>query len=107
MVESEIIHGSKTVTALIAVLASLYICPAEARDPKVVREFRRDNPCPSTGKTRGRCFQYQVDHLIPLCFDPSGDVVENLQWLSITDHKAKTKLDLKACIIRRKLRRGK
>lgn len=84
-----------------------YYTPAQARDPSVVREFRKTHPCPATGRISGACPGWQVDHRIPLCFDESGDVVENLQWLSVEDHKAKTRYDIKACVIRREMKRAK
>lgn len=66
------------------------------RDPAVRREFQRLVPCPSTGKTRGRCDGFQVDHRIPLCFY-GVDHPWNMQWLSVRDHREKTKLDVKVC----------
>lgn len=69
---------------------------ASKRDPSIRAEFQRQNPCPSTGKNRGRCPGFQVDHRIPLCFH-GVDEVWNLQWLSVIDHKAKTRLDVKTC----------
>lgn len=77
---------------------ALPIPPADAapRDRAVVREFRKANPCPSTGKTRGACPNWQVDHKTPLCAG-GADTQENLQWLHVDQHRAKTRQDVRAC----------
>ena len=66
------------------------------RSPTQRAEFQRLNPCPSTGDSRRSCPGYQIDHIIPLCFD-GPDSTGNMQWLSVEAHKAKTRMDLKAC----------
>lgn len=70
------------------------------RDRAEVRAFRLEHPCPATGRTRGACPGYQVDHTIPLCAG-GPDKRENMFWLSIEDHKFKTFIDVREC---RKLR---
>jgi 5-methylcytosine-specific restriction endonuclease McrA len=37
-----------------------------ARDPRQLDAFKKQHPCPSTGKTYGSCPGYTVDHVIPL-----------------------------------------
>lgn len=66
------------------------------RDPAQVRAFRADNPCPATGRTRGACPGWQVDHIVPLCAG-GPDRPENLQWLRTEDHRMKTFLDTRQC----------
>lgn len=80
--------------ALVVTLASSSW--AAQRSAKAVAEFRRANPCPATGKARGACPGWQVDHRHPLCA-AGADKPENLQWLSVEDHKAKTRLDHALC----------
>jgi hypothetical protein len=58
------------------------------RSAAVVREFRKANPCPATGKTRGACHGFQIDHIRPLCCG-GKDGPSNMHWLSVADHKAK------------------
>ena len=53
-------------------------------------------PCPATGQPRGACPGYQVDHRTPLC-NGGADRVDNLQWLSIEEHKRKTRIDVRSC----------
>ena len=62
------------VPVLICLAAALSAPPAEAqikRDRAQVRAFRAENPCPATGRTRGACPNFQVDHR----FDILGRVV--------------------------------
>lgn len=50
--------------------------------------FEREHPCPSTGKTSGRCPGYVVDHVRALeCGGP--DDPSNMQWQTVADGKAK------------------
>ena len=44
---------------------------------------------------------YHVDHIIPLCAG-GKDTPENMQLLTVKEHRRKTKVDLRLC---RKLRR--
>lgn len=65
-------------------------------------EFVRANPCPSTGRARGACPGWEVDHRQPLCAG-GADAVANLQWLTVQAHRAKTRGDVREC---RRLRRA-
>jgi hypothetical protein len=52
--------------------------------------FERRSPCPSTGKTSGRCPGYVVDHVNPLeC--GGADAPSNMQWQTTAAAKAKDK----------------
>lgn len=76
---------------------------AEARIPRSqaeVQAYRAENPCPSTGRRRGACPGYQVDHTVPLCAG-GLDHRTNMFWLAVEDHRWKTFVDLREC---RKLR---
>lgn len=91
-----------------AALLCLALLPllAEARIPRSAAEvlaFKRHSPCPSTGLRRGPCPGYQVDHVQPLC-SGGPDTRENMQWLTVEDHRVKTRQDLRVC---RYLRRVK
>jgi hypothetical protein len=56
----------------------------------------RANPCPSTGATRGPCPGWQVDHWAPLCIG-GADATPNLRWLTVEQHKSKTRQDVRLC----------
>jgi 5-methylcytosine-specific restriction endonuclease McrA len=75
---------------------------AAERSKVAVREFRASVPCPATGKTRGKCKGWQVDHVVPLCAG-GPDTPQNMQWLAVEEHKAKTRQDIRYCrLLRRK-----
>ena len=51
-------------------------------------QFRRDNPR-AAGATAGACPGYQIDHRVPLSRG-GADEPDNMQWLSVEQHRAKT-----------------
>jgi hypothetical protein len=54
--------------------------------------FERQHPCPSTGRTSGRCPGYVVDHVKALeC--GGADTPSNMQWQTIAEGKAKDKTE--------------
>lgn len=66
------------------------------RNPAVIREFKRLNPCPATGKIQKSCPGYVVDHVVPLCAG-GADAVSNLQWQSKAAGLQKDKLEWWVC----------
>lgn len=82
--------------AITALLACALPAQAADRSKAVRAEFQRANPCPSTGATRGKCPGYQADHRIAICAG-GADRAGNLQWLTVEDHKRKTKRDIMEC----------
>ena len=72
---------------------------AEAKIPRnaaAIAEFKRQQPCPSTSKARGKCPGWIVDHVKPLCAG-GPDAPANMQWQTITDAKAKDQLERREC----------
>jgi hypothetical protein len=54
--------------------------------------FKRQQPCPSTGKSRGACPGYVIDHVKPLeC--GGADAPSNMQWQTVAAGKAKDKAE--------------
>jgi hypothetical protein len=60
------------------------------RNPAARREFMKEHPCPSTGKTSGRCPGYVVDHVKALKHG-GADEPSNMQWQTKAEAKAKDK----------------
>jgi hypothetical protein len=84
--------------ALFAIVLISIAAQAQPRSRTLRAEFQRLEPCPSTGLPRGACPGYQVDHAVPLCLGgPRVDQISNLQWLTIEDHKRKTRRDVDLC----------
>ncbi len=50
-----------------------------ARSAKAERAFRKDHPCPATGKASGACTGYVIDHIKPLKRG-GADRPDNMQW---------------------------
>lgn len=84
------------------VAATLFTLPAtstEARQQRSTTErhaFVKQNACPATGRNRLPCYGYQIDHIVPLCAN-GHDHRGNMQWLTIEEHKAKTRTDIREC----------
>jgi hypothetical protein len=53
---------------------------ADERSSAQRASFVRMNPCPSTGRTKGSCPGYHVDHIKPLACG-GADHPSNMQWL--------------------------
>lgn len=51
------------------------------RSGKARYAFRKNNPCPATGRTKGACPGWHVDHVIPLACG-GADSPSNMQWLT-------------------------
>ena len=84
----------------LAILALFLSLPAVAeRIPRSAAEvlaFKRSTPCPATGKPELRCPGYEVDHANALCMG-GADTRENMQWLTIQEHRWKTRTDVRVC----------
>lgn len=80
----------------VGLLACALTAYGAERSTAVLLAFKRHNPCPANGERRGACPGWQIDHKTPLCLG-GFDTQSNLQWLSVADHKAKTRLDVRSC----------
>lgn len=83
----------------VAIVAATVPSPAEAktqRDRAQVRAFRAEHPCPATGRTRGACPGWHVDHVTALCAG-GADRPANMQWITREDHRFKTLVDVREC----------
>ena len=55
-------------------------------------EFKHEHPCPSTGRPRGACPGYVIDHVIPLKRG-GPEAPANMQWQTIEESKAKDRIE--------------
>jgi len=63
-----------------------------ARSAKAKDEFKKQHPCPATGKSSGSCPGYVIDHVKPLKRG-GPDAPENMQWQTKAEAKAKDKTE--------------
>jgi hypothetical protein len=84
------------IRAILLILLALLVTDAAARSAAEVRAFKRLNPCPETGVTRGSCPGYVVDHIVPLCAG-GEDAPENMQWQELAESKVKDKEEWRLC----------
>lgn len=86
---------SPHLAGLLVVLVSLS-CVAGERSSAQRRAFMKAIPCPSTGKTRGACKGWVVDHRIALACG-GDDHPSNMAWMTTEDARAKDKWERKGC----------
>jgi 5-methylcytosine-specific restriction endonuclease McrA len=80
-----------TLTCLVITLAACCQAPQKPikkRDTAMRQLFLSQNACPSTGKNKGACPGYVVDHIVPIKRG-GGDNPYNMQWQTIIDAKDK------------------
>jgi hypothetical protein len=62
------------------------------RSESAKNDFKREHPCPATGRNLGACPGYVIDHVNPL--ECGGvDAHTNMQWQSIAAGKAKDRTE--------------
>lgn len=88
------------ITAAVALLAiaafSAHAVEPIKRSSAARLEFQRHNPCPVTGMRQGKCPGYEIDHVQPLC-SGGPDSKANMQWLTVEEHRRKTRVDVREC----------
>lgn len=83
--------------AVFAALASVSgATNATKRSAAAVAEFKRQHPCPATGRARGACPGYVVDHVRPLCAG-GPDEPANMQWQTRDAAKVKDRTERAQC----------
>lgn len=77
---------------LIAVLLTVFTVSAYATERSSTQRARfvKLQPCPATGKTKGACPGFVVDHINPLCAG-GLDAPSNMQWQTLAESKIKDK----------------
>lgn len=66
------------------------------RSYKAKKAFKIQHPCPSTGRVKGSCPNYIIDHIKPLACG-GADNPSNMQWQTKEDAKAKDGWERKNC----------
>lgn len=66
------------------------------RSYKAKKAFKIENPCPATGKIKGSCPNYIIDHINPLACG-GADHPSNMQWQTKEDAKQKDKWERRNC----------
>jgi hypothetical protein len=66
------------------------------RSKKVKDDFKATFPCPATGELSKKCPGYVIDHIVPLACC-GADSVENMQWQTRAEAKAKDRWERKKC----------
>ena len=85
--------------AAVIVLAALVAQDADAkilRSSSAKAEFKRLQLCPSTGRPRGACPGYIIDHVVPLCAGGPDDP-GNMQWQTVEAAKVKDRAERRQC----------
>lgn len=85
-----------TLRCLIVALSISSTVGAADRSRALRAEFQRLHPCPATGAPRGACHGWQVDHREALVCG-GRDELGNLQWLTVQEHREKTRAEVKLC----------
>jgi 5-methylcytosine-specific restriction endonuclease McrA len=78
-------------TLLIIIIILFFALAIEAktvRSHRAKAEFKRLQPCPTTGKSYGACPGWEIDHIEPL-YKGGADTPQNMQWLETDQHRQK------------------
>jgi len=82
---------------LIALLLALaFPVLATKRSPGAIADFKKEQPCPANGATKGPCKGYVIDHIKALACG-GADRPSNMQWQTVEEAKAKDKWERKEC----------
>jgi len=63
-----------------------------------IKQFKLENPCPATGRYKGRCEGYVIDHVLPLACG-GLDTPKNMQWQTLLEARAKDRWERVGCKI--------
>lgn len=96
MIVRNALFSRLSVFAVLAVLAHAPAEASESRSYRAKRDFRLENPCPATGKAKGPCPGYVVDHVVPLCAG-GPDAPSNMQWQAVAEAKRKDADERRGC----------
>ncbi|QSB01997.1 hypothetical protein JWZ98_03275 [Methylomonas sp. EFPC1] len=84
---------------LIITLCLCLVPTAQARTQRsqaAKAQFKTMQPCPSTGRSKGACPGYIIDHIRALACG-GADAPYNMQWQTVAAAKAKDKWERRGC----------
>ena len=86
---------------LFVILLTLFLTSITAkaeyhRSQKAKNIFKYEHPCPATGRVKGACQGYIIDHIKPLACG-GADAASNMQWQTKAESKAKDKWERTGC----------
>ena len=82
-----------------SILLALFISTAEAKQYRsyhAIKQFKLENSCPASGRYKGRCEGYVIDHIKPLACG-GLDSPKNMQWQTLKDAKSKDRWERTGC----------
>ena len=87
----------KSIAILLFLLLFPNVSSAEYhRSQKAKTVFKYSHPCPSTGRRKGSCPGYIIDHIKAIACG-GADSPDNMQWQTKSDAKAKDKWERNGC----------
>lgn len=86
----------KYLLCLLLTLGSLNSAAESNRNYKAKKAFKLASACPATGRYKGSCPNYVIDHINPLACG-GLDSPDNMQWQTKADAKAKDKWERRGC----------
>ena len=99
------ILSPNTLAVFAALAAAAIALPGHSADTRSFRAevlFRLQNPCPTTGETRGECKGYVIDRVIPVACGGAEDP-SNMQWQTLAQAREKDRWEKIGCRPGRKL----
>ena len=86
----------KIIIFLTLFLSSITANAEYHRSQKAKNIFKYEHPCPATGRIKGSCPGYIIDHVKPLACG-GEDAASNMQWQTKVEAKAKDGWERKDC----------
>lgn len=80
----------------LTLILSFSVYAETKRSQKAKSLFKAKHYCPSTGRAKGSCPGYVIDHVIPLACG-GADSPSNMQWQTKQEAKEKDKWERKGC----------
>ena len=80
----------------VLILLSTNLEAKQNRSYHAIKQFKLENPCLASGRYKGRCKGYVIDHINPIACG-GLDSPKNMQWQTVRAAKAKDKWERVGC----------